>query len=89
MARQYDKMDRDTVATYFSGSPHTSWAGAVLNAETVISGLKALKKDPVTAYYIDQVKQISPAPAITYPAVAAAETPAPPAPAAPAATAVQ
>jgi hypothetical protein len=58
-------MDKATVDALFSGSPHTSWTGAVVNAETVISGLKALKADPVADYYVDQVKQIAPAPELT------------------------
>jgi hypothetical protein len=62
VARKYDTMDKATVDSLFSGSPHTSWTGAVLNAETVISGLKALSPDPVAAYYIDAVKQIPAAP---------------------------
>jgi len=62
VARKYDTMDKPTVDALFSGSPHTSWTGAVVNAETVISGLKALKPDPVAAYYVDQVKEIPAAP---------------------------
>jgi len=62
VARKYDAMDKAAVDQLYSGSPHTSWTGAVLNAETVISGLKALKDDPVAAYYVDQVKQIATAP---------------------------
>jgi hypothetical protein len=46
------------VDALFSGSPHTSWTGAVLNAETVISGLKALKINPVAAYFVPQVEEI-------------------------------
>jgi lysophospholipase L1-like esterase len=89
VARKYDAMDKDAVDQLYAGSPHTSWAGAVLNAETVISGLKALKDDPVAAYYVDQVKQIAPAPDLTAsttepattdatPATPAASTPASP-----------
>lgn len=63
VAGKYDAMDKAAVDALFSGSPHTSWTGAVLNAETVISGLKALQPDPVAAYYVDQVQQIPAAPA--------------------------
>jgi len=67
VARKYDALDKDAVDQLFSGSPHTSWTGAVLNAETVISGLKALKDDPVATYYVDQVKLIAPAPELNAP----------------------
>jgi lysophospholipase L1-like esterase len=67
VARKYDAMDKAAVDLLFSGSPHTSWTGAVLNAETVISGLKALKTDPVAAYYVEQVKLIPPAPDLSAP----------------------
>jgi lysophospholipase L1-like esterase len=80
VSRKYDLLDKNAVDLLFSGSPHTSWTGAVINAETVISGLKALKPDPVAAYYVDAVKQIAPAPDLTAPSAA----PAPAAPAAPA-----
>lgn len=62
VARKYDTMDKSAVDALFSGSPHTSWTGAVVNAETVISGLKALKSDPVANYYVKQVQQIPAAP---------------------------
>ncbi|MBN1972591.1 MAG: alpha/beta fold hydrolase [Sedimentisphaerales bacterium] len=64
ITRKYDTMEPGAVNALFSGSPHTSWAGAVVNAETVISGLKALKTDPAAAYYLPKVKEISAAPAI-------------------------
>ena len=62
VARQYDTMAKDEVDTLFCGSPHTSWAGAVFNAETVISGLKAMKNNPVAAYFLPRVEKIAPAP---------------------------
>ena len=62
VARQYDTMAKDEVDALFCGSPHTSWAGAVFNAETVISGLKALKNNPVAAYFLLRVREIAPAP---------------------------
>ncbi len=62
VARKYDALSKAEVDALFAGSPHTSWTGAVINAETVISGLKALTPDPVAAYYVEQVKQIAPAP---------------------------
>ena len=36
VARKYDVMEKSEVDALFRGSPHTSWTGAVLNAETVI-----------------------------------------------------
>jgi hypothetical protein len=62
VARRYDAMDKAAVDALFAGSPHTSWTGAVMNAETVISGLKALKPDPMAGYYVEQVKQLPAAP---------------------------
>jgi lysophospholipase L1-like esterase len=58
VARKYDAMEPKEVDALFSGSPHTSWTGAVLNAQTVISGLKALKINPVAAYFVPQVEEI-------------------------------
>jgi lysophospholipase L1-like esterase len=74
VARKYDLLDKSAVDKLFSGSPHTSWTGAVINAETVISGLKALQSDPVAAYYVDAVKQIAPAPDLSTPAAAPTQT---------------
>ena len=74
VARRYDAMEPNAVDALFCGSPHTSWAGAVVNAETVISGLKALKTDPVAAYYVPQVKDIPAAPDLGQPAPAADTT---------------
>jgi lysophospholipase L1-like esterase len=67
IARKYDPMMSEQVAGLFAGSPHTNWPGAVLNAETVISGLKALPKDPCAAYYLPKISQIAPAPQLSYP----------------------
>ena len=76
VSRRYDMMDVSAVNALFSGSPHTNWAGAVVNAETVISGLKALKPNPVEAYYMPQVKEISAAPDLSQPVPAPATQPA-------------
>lgn len=73
IARKYDAMNRTEVDALFVGSPHTGWVGAVVNAETVISGLKALKTDPAAAYYLPQVQQIAPAPDLSAPATAPAK----------------
>jgi lysophospholipase L1-like esterase len=68
IARKYDPLDKAAEDALFQGSPHTSWTGAVLNAETAISGLKALKDDPCKDYYLPQVSQIPAAPELSYPA---------------------
>lgn len=48
VARRYEAMGKDAVEGMF-GDPHThtTAAGATLNAESVVSGLKALAKDPL------------------------------------------
>jgi rhamnogalacturonan acetylesterase len=66
VARKYDAMDKSQVDAMYAGTPHTSWTGAVMNAETVISGLKALHPDPVAQYYVPQVSEIAPATEINY-----------------------
>ena len=40
---------------------HTGWDGAVLNAEIVVSGLKALKEDPLAPYFSAVAEGIAPA----------------------------
>ncbi|MEO6567335.1 MAG: rhamnogalacturonan acetylesterase [Opitutaceae bacterium] len=37
---------------------HPGWEGAVINAEEVVSGLKALKNNPVAAYFSEKAKSI-------------------------------
>jgi rhamnogalacturonan acetylesterase len=50
-AELYEKMGRDTVAKLFiQDHTHTTTEGAVLNAETFIAGLKALKEMPLVDY---------------------------------------
>jgi lysophospholipase L1-like esterase len=77
VSQRYDTMDGSAVNALFSGSPHTNWAGAVINAETVISGLKALKSNPVAAFFVPQVKEISAAPDLSQPVLAPAAQPPP------------
>jgi lysophospholipase L1-like esterase len=52
IARRYDQLGPDKVEPLF-GDPHThtSRAGAELNAECVVWGLRALAKDPLAAYF--------------------------------------
>ncbi len=40
---------------------HPGWDGAVINAEVVVSGLKALKNNPDAAYFSDRAKTVAPA----------------------------
>lgn len=51
VARRYDAMGPAAVEPLF-GDPHThtTWAGAEINAESVVAGLKALPKHPVNSY---------------------------------------
>ncbi|MCU1257611.1 MAG: lipolytic protein family [Bryobacterales bacterium] len=52
IARRYDQLGAEKVEPLFADPhTHTSRAGAELNAECVISGLKALPKDPLTSYF--------------------------------------
>ena len=65
IARRYDELGREKVMPLFSPeateSTHTGWDGAVLNAEIVVSGLKALKDDPLAPYFSAVAKGIAPA----------------------------
>jgi rhamnogalacturonan acetylesterase len=51
IARRYDELGPDKVEPLF-GDPHThtSRAGAELNAEFVVKGLRALPDDPLGKY---------------------------------------
>jgi lysophospholipase L1-like esterase len=52
IARQYEAMGAEKVEPLFADEhTHTTLAGAELNAAGVISGLKALKPDPLASYY--------------------------------------
>ncbi|CAN5493302.1 hypothetical protein BH10ACI2_BH10ACI2_25140 [soil metagenome] len=59
IAEEYDKMGEAKVDPMF-GDPHThtSLAGAQMNAEIVVKGLKAMKKDPLANFYSEKGKQI-------------------------------
>lgn len=58
VARKYDLMGREAASALLNDGVHTTWEGAVVNAETVISGLKALKTDPAKAFYVSEVSRI-------------------------------
>lgn len=71
IARQYDLMGKEKVDLIYVPNPtpekpkgetvHTGWEGAVMNAEIVVSGLKALKDDPVANYFSEKGVAIAPA----------------------------
>ena len=60
-ARKYDAMGPSAVESLF-GDPHThtTVAGAIVNAESVVAGLKALPDDPVINYFSAEGKTIIP-----------------------------
>jgi lysophospholipase L1-like esterase len=61
IARRYDALGETAVDPLF-GDPHThtTMAGAVLNAECVVAGLRALPNDPIAKYLSDKGKAIKP-----------------------------
>ncbi len=60
IARQYDALGPERVEPLF-GDPHThtSRAGAELNAQSVISGLKGLESDPLAAYFSAKAEAVA------------------------------
>ena len=72
IARRLDALGKEKVDKLYVPNPtpekpggetvHPGWDGAVINAEVVVSGLKALgDKNPVAAYFSDKAKAIAPA----------------------------
>jgi len=61
IARRYDALGQAAVDPLF-GDPHThtTMAGAVLNAECVVAGLRALPHDPVAKYLSEKGRAIQP-----------------------------
>jgi hypothetical protein len=60
IARKYDALGEVAVEPLFADPhTHTSRAGAELNAECVVAGLKALPHDPVAAYFSPKGKAVS------------------------------
>jgi lysophospholipase L1-like esterase len=61
IARRYDAMGPEAVDGLF-GDPHThtDLAGAVINAEAVVSGLRDLPGDPLAQYLSEKGKAIAP-----------------------------
>ena len=72
IARQYDVLGKEKVDLLYHPQPtaenqrgehvHTGWDGAVLNAGSVVSGLKALPGNPLAPYFSERAKSIAPAP---------------------------
>jgi lysophospholipase L1-like esterase len=61
IARRYDALGPEKVETLFGDEhTHTSRAGAELNAECVISGLKAFKTNPLAAAFSPKAKAVAP-----------------------------
>lgn len=60
IARKYDALGEAAVEPLF-GDPHThtTAAGATLNAESVVAGLKALKEDPVKKDFSERGKAVA------------------------------
>jgi lysophospholipase L1-like esterase len=53
IARRYDTLGPDAVAPLFADARvHTSWSGAVLNAECVLAGLRDLPENPLKPYML-------------------------------------
>ncbi len=63
IARRYDSLGQEKVNELFvaNAGPHTSLAGAQTNAICVVSGLKALKENPVTKYFSKNAESVQPA----------------------------
>ena len=61
IARRYDQLGPEKVEPLF-GDPytHTSRAGAELNAECVLAGLKGLKSNPLAPYFTEKAAAVAP-----------------------------
>ena len=69
IARRLDALGKEKVDLLYVPNPtpekpagesvHPGWDGAVINAEVVVSGLKALKENPVSAYFSEKAKPIA------------------------------
>jgi lysophospholipase L1-like esterase len=61
IAQHYDALGEQKVEPLFADPhTHTSRAGAELNAQCVVAGLKALTRDPVAAYLSAKGKSVAP-----------------------------
>ncbi len=61
LAHRYDAMGPEAVDKLF-GDPHThtDWAGAVINAEAAVAGLRDLPGDPLAPYLSAKGKAVAP-----------------------------
>ena len=60
IAARYDQMGPEKVDPLFGDEhTHTTRAGAELNAESVIAGLRALKSDPLASYFSEQARKVA------------------------------
>jgi lysophospholipase L1-like esterase len=64
IAAKYEELGAGKVDTLYVPSPkerlHTGWDGAVVNAECVIAGLKALPGDPLEKFFSERARAIAP-----------------------------
>ncbi|BCU78845.1 rhamnogalacturonan acetylesterase [Luteolibacter sp. LG18] len=64
ISARYQVLGKAKVETFFVPAPkeslHTGWDGAVVNAECVIAGLKALPGDPLGKFLNDRARPIAP-----------------------------
>ncbi len=61
IAQRYDALGPQKVEPLFADEhTHTSRAGAELNAECVVVGLKTLKNNPLAAYFSEKAKGVGP-----------------------------
>lgn len=60
ISSRYEELGSEKVEALFHGdNTHTSLAGAELNAESMIAGLKALKSNPLARYFSDAARSVS------------------------------
>jgi hypothetical protein len=59
IGKAYDKLDQSVVESYFADKgTHTSAAGSLFNARTVVSGLRAIPTAPLDGFLNDAGKEI-------------------------------
>jgi lysophospholipase L1-like esterase len=79
IATQYESLGPEKVDALYVPSPkerlHTGWDGAIINAQCVIAGLKALPDDPLADFLSPRASAIPPASDITNAAQAPATNP--------------
>ena len=63
VALDFEKLGQEKVETLFADArTHSTPAGAFLNAEKVVAGLRALKKPNLKKYFSDKGKSVNPSP---------------------------